>query len=54
MAASPDTPRPSASRWTSFVADSDEDRPRILSEGPNPADRLRFEHRSGRLGVSVP
>jgi hypothetical protein len=35
-------PRPSASRWTSFVAD--EERPRILSEEGNPAHRLRVEH----------
>jgi hypothetical protein len=32
------------SRWTSFVADPREDRPRILSEEGNPAHRLRVEH----------
>jgi hypothetical protein len=35
---------PSRSRWTSFVADPDEPRPRILSEEGNPAHRLRVEH----------
>ena len=32
------------SRWTSFVADPGQDRPRILSEEGNPAHRLRVEH----------
>jgi hypothetical protein len=37
MPTSPDTPRPPSSRWTSFLADPDDDRPRILSEEGNPA-----------------
>ena len=32
------------SRWTSFVADPGEPRPRILFEEENPAHRLRVEH----------
>jgi hypothetical protein len=32
------------SRWTSFVADSEDVRPRILFEEGNPAHRLRVEH----------
>jgi len=32
VADAPGTPRPPASRWTSFIADSDDERPRILSE----------------------
>jgi hypothetical protein len=32
------------SRWTSFVADPGEPRPRILFEEANPAHRLRVEH----------
>jgi hypothetical protein len=32
------------SRWTSFVADRDEAKPRILHEEANPAHRLRVEH----------
>lgn len=46
-------PRPSASRWTSFVADADEDRPRILHEEGNPAHRLRVEHNRGTLLVHL-
>jgi hypothetical protein len=36
--------RPPASRWTSFVADPDDPRPRILAEDGNPVHRLRAEH----------
>jgi hypothetical protein len=36
--------RPPASRWTSFVADRDDPRPRILAEEANPVHRLRVEH----------
>jgi hypothetical protein len=32
------------SRWTSFVADPHEPRPRMLFEEANPAHRLRVEH----------
>ena len=45
--------RPSASRWTSFVADADEGRPRILSEQGNPAHRLRVEHNRDTLLVHL-
>ena len=53
MTAPPDTPRPPASRWTSFVADSDEEPPRILSEQGNPAHRLRVEHNRDTLLVHL-
>ena len=53
MPTSPDTPRPPASRWTSFLADPDDDRPRILSEEGNPADRLRVEHNRDTLLVHL-
>jgi hypothetical protein len=43
--------RPPASRWTSFVADSDADRPRVLSEEGNAAHRLRVEHNRDTLLV---
>ncbi len=45
--------RPAASRWTSFVADADEERPRILSEAGNPAHRLRVEHNRDTLLVHL-
>ena len=44
-------PRPS--RWTSFVADPSEERPRILSEQGNPAHRLRVEHNADTLLVHL-
>src|SRR2546421_7525520 len=53
MPASPDPPRPPASRWTSFVADPDDERPRILSEAGNPAHRLRVEHNRNTLLVHL-
>ena len=53
MAAPPDPPRPRASRWTSFVADAGEERPRILSEDGNPAHRLRVEHNRDTLLVHL-
>jgi hypothetical protein len=37
-------PRPARSRWTSFVADRSERRPRTLYEEGNPAHRARVEH----------
>jgi hypothetical protein len=46
-------PRPPASRWTSFVADAGEDRPRILSEEGNPDHRLRVEHNRDTLLVHL-
>ena len=44
-------PRPS--RWTSFLADPSEQRPRILSEQGNPAHRLRVEHNADTLLVHL-
>ena len=45
--------RPERSRWTSFVADPHEDRPRILHEDGNPAHRLRVEHNRDTLLVRL-
>jgi hypothetical protein len=36
--------RPSRSRWTSFIADPSEPRPRTLREQGNPDHRVRVEH----------
>jgi hypothetical protein len=36
--------RPPRTRWTSFVADPAEPRPRTLHEDGNPAHRARVEH----------
>ncbi len=47
------TPRPPASHWTSFLADPDEERPRILSEQGNPAHRVRVEHNRDTLLVHL-
>ena len=41
------------SRWTSFQADADEERPRILYEQGNPAHRLRVEHDQRTLLVHL-
>ena len=46
-------PRPPRSRWTSFVADSEDPRPRILAEDGNPAHRLRVEHNRDTLLVHL-
>ena len=53
MPASPNTPRPPTSRWTSFLADPEEERPRILCEDGNPAHRLRVEHNRETLLVHL-
>jgi hypothetical protein len=53
MPTPPDTPRPPASRWTSFLADPHEDKPRILCEEGNPAHRLRVEHNRDTLLVHL-
>lgn len=45
--------RPSRSRWTSFVADRKDERPRLLSEEGNPVHRLRVEHDRGTLLVHL-
>ena len=44
---------PHPSRWTSFLADRSEPRPRILSEQGNPAHRLRVEHNADTLLVHL-
>ena len=41
------------SRWTSFVADPGEDRPRILHEEGNPDHRLRVEHNDETLLIHL-
>jgi hypothetical protein len=41
------------SRWTSFVADRTEAKPRILFEDGNPAHRLRVEHDRDTLLVHL-
>jgi catechol 2,3-dioxygenase-like lactoylglutathione lyase family enzyme len=46
-------PRPPRSRWTSFVVDPDEERPRVLYEQGNPDHRLRVEHNRGTLLVHL-
>jgi catechol 2,3-dioxygenase-like lactoylglutathione lyase family enzyme len=45
--------RPSRSRWTSFVADPKEERPRVLREQQNPTHRLRVEHNRATLLVHL-
>jgi catechol 2,3-dioxygenase-like lactoylglutathione lyase family enzyme len=45
--------RPARSRWTSFVADPHEERPRVLAEEGNPAHRLRVEHNRDTLLVHL-
>ena len=40
-------------RWTSFVADPDEPRPRILFEEANPGHRLRVEHDAKTLLIHL-
>jgi catechol 2,3-dioxygenase-like lactoylglutathione lyase family enzyme len=45
--------RPPRSRWTSFVADPGEEKPRILSEQGNSAHRLRVEHNRDTLLVHL-
>jgi hypothetical protein len=50
---SPDLARPPASRWTSFIADPEDDKPRILYEQGNPAHRLRVEHNRDTLLVHL-
>jgi endonuclease/exonuclease/phosphatase (EEP) superfamily protein YafD len=45
--------RPPRSRWTSFVADPGEPRPRVLFEEGNPDHRLRVEHNRSTLLVHL-
>ena len=49
----PALPRPPRSRWTSFVADREDEKPRILSEQGNPEHRLRVEHNRDTLLVHL-
>lgn len=53
VTASPIARPPKRSRWTSFVADPEETRPRILCEELNPAHRLRVEHNRETLLVHL-
>ena len=45
--------RPPRSRWTSFMADRDDERPRTLYELGNPAHRVRVEHNRNTLLVHL-
>jgi hypothetical protein len=53
MSESSRLPRPPRSRWTSFVADADEPRPRILHEDGNPGHRVRVEHNRNTILVHL-
>jgi hypothetical protein len=44
---------PPPSRWTSFRADAEDPKPRILYEQGNPAHRLRVEHNRDTLLVHL-
>ena len=44
---------PRRSRWTSFVADPGDPRPRILFEEGNPSHRLRVEHDAKTLLIHL-
>jgi hypothetical protein len=44
---------PPRSRWTSFVADPEEPRPRTLREEGNPPHRVRVEHNDHTLLVHL-
>jgi hypothetical protein len=44
---------PPRSRWTSFLADPHEERPRILHEEGNPDHRLRVEHNRDTLLIHL-
>ena len=44
---------PARSRWTSFLADPREEKPRILHEQGNPGHRLRVEHNRDTLLVHL-
>jgi len=45
--------RPPRSRWTSFVADPTEPKPRTLYEERNPSHRLRVEHNRDTILVHL-
>jgi hypothetical protein len=44
---------PPRSRWTSFVADPADAKPRILYDEQNPAHRLRVEHNASTLLIHL-
>ena len=46
-------PRPSRSRWNSFIADPREARRRVLHEDGNPAHRARVEHNRDTILVHL-
>ena len=46
-------PRPPRSRWTSFVADPGDPKPRTLFEEGNPAHRVRVEHNRHTLLIHL-
>jgi hypothetical protein len=45
--------RPPRSRWTSFVADVEDPRPRTLFEDGNPSHRARVEHNRDTILVHL-
>jgi hypothetical protein len=49
----PPLDRPSRSRWTSFVADPEEETPRTLHDQRNPAHRARVEHNRDTILVHL-
>jgi hypothetical protein len=49
----PAPPRPPRSRWTSFVADPSDLKPRILFEETNAAHRARVEHNANTILVHL-
>jgi hypothetical protein len=53
MAEGPSPARPARSRWTSFVADPSEAKPRILYEDGNPNHRVRVEHNRDTILVHL-
>jgi hypothetical protein len=48
-----DLSRPGRSRWTSFVADPSEPKPRTLREDGNPAHRVRVEHNKDTILIHL-
>ncbi len=53
MAKPTSRPRPPRSRWTSFVADPDDPRPRTLYEEGNASHRARVEHNRDTILVHL-
>ncbi len=48
-----DLERPPRSRWTSFVADPSEAKPRTLHEDGSPAHRVRVEHNEDTILIHL-